>query len=83
MVRQKSIFSVILVLLVTFLIGCGSPTVATVPPSYTETQVAKIQAYVPDIQTVRDRSGESETLITKGEWIDVGNFIHRPFRKLG
>jgi photosystem II protein PsbQ len=78
MVRQKSIFSIILVLLATFLISCGSPTIATAPPSYTETQIAKIQVYVPDIQTVRDRSAELESLIKNGKWIDVGNFIHGP-----
>jgi photosystem II protein PsbQ len=78
MVRQSSIFSFILVLLATFLISCGSPTVATPPPSYTTEQVAKIQTYIPDIQIVRDRSQELKTLIETGEWIDVGNFIHGP-----
>jgi photosystem II protein PsbQ len=78
MVRQKSIFSLILVLLATFLISCGGPTVAIAPPSYTATQIEKIQAYVPEIQTVRDRSGELSTLINNGEWINVGNFIHGP-----
>ena len=78
MVRQSSIFSFILVLLATFLISCGSPTVATAPPSYTDSQVAKIQVYVPDIASVRDRSEELKNLIENGEWINVGNFIHGP-----
>ncbi|MEI6445080.1 MAG: photosystem II protein PsbQ [Nostocales cyanobacterium ELA583] len=78
MVRQRSIFSLIFVLLATFLISCGSPTVATVPPSYTAAEVAKIQEYVPGIQMVRDRSTELKTLISQGEWIKVGNFIHGP-----
>jgi photosystem II protein PsbQ len=78
MVRQRSIFSLIFGLLATFLISCGSPTVATVPPSYTATEVAKIQEYVPGIQMVRDRSSELKNLISKGEWVKVGNFIHGP-----
>ncbi|PPJ63284.1 photosystem II protein PsbQ [Cuspidothrix issatschenkoi] len=78
MVRQRSILSLIFVLLATFLISCGSPSVATVPPSYTAAEVAKIQEYVPGIQMVRDRSTELENLIKKGEWIKVGNFIHGP-----
>jgi photosystem II protein PsbQ len=78
MVPQRSIFSLILVLLATFLISCGGPSVATAPPTYTPTQVAKIQEYVPDIQVVRDRSEELKSLIQKGEWINVGNFIHGP-----
>ncbi|ALB42984.1 MULTISPECIES: photosystem II protein PsbQ [Nostocales] len=78
MVRQRSIFSLIFVLLATFLISCGSPTVATVPPSYTAAEVAKIQEYVPGIQMVRDRSSELQNLIKAGEWVKVGNFIHGP-----
>lgn len=78
MVPQRSIFSLILVLLATFLISCGSPSVATAPPTYTPAQVAKIQEYVPDIQVVRDRSEELKSLIQNGEWINVGNFIHGP-----
>jgi photosystem II protein PsbQ len=78
MLRQNSVFSFILVLLATFLISCGSPTVATQPPSYTASQVARIQTYSPDIQDLRDRSEELKTLIETGDWIDVGNFIHGP-----
>ncbi|MEO3704627.1 photosystem II protein PsbQ [Trichormus azollae] len=78
MVRQRSILSLILVLLTTFLISCGNPSVATAPPSYTSAQLVKIQEYLPDIQVVRDRSEELKHLIQSGEWIKVGNFIHGP-----
>ncbi|MEA5624080.1 photosystem II protein PsbQ [Nostoc sp. UHCC 0251] len=78
MVRQRSIFSFLLVLLATFLISCGSPDVAIAPPTYTAVQLEKIQAYVPEIQAVRDRSEELTTLIKKGDWINVRNFIHGP-----
>ncbi|MBD2140960.1 photosystem II protein PsbQ [Anabaena sp. FACHB-1250] len=78
MVRQRSIFSLIFVLLATFLIGCGGPSVATLPPSYTAAEVAKIQEYVPGIKAVIDRQGELKSLISEGEWIKVGNFIHGP-----
>lgn len=78
MVRQRSILSLILVLVTTFLISCGSPSVATAPPTYTPAQLVKIQEYVPGIQVVRDRSKELENLIQSGEWIKVGNFIHGP-----
>jgi photosystem II protein PsbQ len=78
MVRQRSIFSLIFVLLATFLIGCGGPSVATLPPSYTAAEVAKIQEYAPGIKAVIDRQGELKSLISEGEWIKVGNFIHGP-----
>ncbi|MHC5934294.1 photosystem II protein PsbQ [Nostoc sp.] len=78
MVRQPSIFSFVLVLLATFLLSCGSPGVAVAPPTYTATQLERIQGYVPEIQAVRDRSQELKTLIQKGDWINVRNFIHGP-----
>jgi len=78
MARQRSIFSLILVLLATFLISCGGPGVAVAPPTYTADQVAQIQEYLPEIQTVRDRADELKNLIQKNEWIKVGNFIHGP-----
>lgn len=78
MARQRSIFSLILVILATFLISCGGPSVAVAPPTYTAAQLQKIQEYVPDIQAVRDRSEELQQLIQKQDWINVGNFIHGP-----
>ncbi|MEH2083347.1 MAG: photosystem II protein PsbQ [Nostoc sp.] len=78
MVRQRSIFSFFLVLLATFLISCGGPGVAVAPPTYTAVQLEKIQAYVPEIQAVRDRSQELTTLIQRGDWINVRNFTHGP-----
>ncbi|MBW4611978.1 MAG: photosystem II protein PsbQ [Desmonostoc vinosum HA7617-LM4] len=78
MVRQRSILSLILVLLTTFLISCGGPGVAVAPPTYTTAQLEQIQEYVPEIQAVRDRSDELKNLIKKNEWVKVGNFIHGP-----
>ncbi|MEH2348465.1 MAG: photosystem II protein PsbQ [Nostoc sp.] len=82
MVRQRSIFSLVLVLLATFLMSCGSPGVAIAPPTYTATQLERIQTYVPQIQAVRDRSDELTTLIKKGDWINVRNFIHGPITEV-
>jgi photosystem II protein PsbQ len=78
MARQPSILSVILVCLATLLISCGGPSVAVAPPTYTATQLERIQEYVPKIQTVRDRTEELKTLIDQKDWINVSNFIHGP-----
>ncbi|MBO3462686.1 photosystem II protein PsbQ [Aetokthonos hydrillicola Thurmond2011] len=78
MKRQRSLLSLILVIVATFLISCGSPTVATAPPTYTPAQLEKIQEYVPDIQSVRDRAQELQKLIENKQWVKVGNFIHGP-----
>lgn len=78
MARQRSLFSLILVILATFLISCSNPSVAVAPPTYTPDQLEKIQEYVPEIQAVRDRSDELQQLIQEQDWIFVGNFIHGP-----
>jgi len=82
MTRQRSILSLILVILATFLISCGSPTVATPPPTYTTAQLEKIQEYLPEVLAVRDRSQELQKLIQTNDWIYVGNFIHGPMTSL-
>jgi photosystem II protein PsbQ len=78
MARQRSIISLILVFLATFLMSCGGPSVATPPPTYTQTQLVKIQGYLTDIEAVRDRKSELGKLIDEKDWIKVGNFIHGP-----
>ncbi|BAY35086.1 hypothetical protein NIES37_63670 [Tolypothrix tenuis PCC 7101] len=78
MSRQRSLLSLVFVLLATLLISCGSPTVAKAPPTYTTAQLTKIQTYVPEIQAVRDRLDELKDLIQRKDWIFVGNFIHGP-----
>ena len=78
MVRQRSILSLILVLLTTSLISCGSPDIATPPPTYSPAQLEKIQEYLPQLLAVRERSEELEGLIRSNEWVKVGNFIHGP-----
>jgi len=78
MARQRSILSLILVLLTTFLISCSGPSVATPPPTYTPEQLERIQEYLPPLIAVRDRSEELQELIRNNEWVKVGNFIHGP-----
>ena len=78
MARQRTFISLILVLLATFLISCGGPSVATPPPTYTQAQLQKIDEYKTDIIAVRERAPELENLIAEKDWIKVGNFIHGP-----
>ncbi|MEM7580103.1 MAG: photosystem II protein PsbQ [Mastigocoleus sp.] len=78
MARQRSILSLILVILATFLISCSGPTAKLVAPTYTPLQLQKLQEFAPDIEAVRDRSTELEGLIAKKDWRRVSNFIHGP-----
>ena len=83
MVRHRSLLSLILVIVATFLISCSSPTVAKVAPTYTAAQVEQIQQYVPEIVRLRDRTtSELQRLIQNREWTDVSSFIHGPLGEL-
>lgn len=82
MVRYRSILSLILALVATFLVSCGSPTEAKVPQTYTTAQVEQIQEYVPGILALRDRMKEIPSMIQRRDWIDLSDFIHGPMGEL-
>lgn len=82
MVRYRSILSLILALVATFLVSCGSPTDAKVPQTYTTAQVEQIQEYVPGILALRDRMKEIPSMIQRRDWIDLSDFIHGPLGEL-
>ena len=82
MVRYRSILSLILALVATFLVSCGSPTQAKVPQTYTPSQIEQIQEYVPGILALRDRMKEIPSMIQRQDWIDVSDFIHGPLGEL-
>lgn len=82
MVRYRSILGLILGIVATFLVSCGSPTTATVPPTYTATQIEQIQQYVPDMVALRDRMQEIPTSLRRRDWINVSNFVHGPLGEL-
>ena len=81
MTRYRSILSLILVIVATFLVSCGNPTVAT-PQTYTEAQIEQIQQYIPDMVALRDRMSQLQKLIKERDWINVSNFIHGPLGEL-
>lgn len=83
MARYRSLLSLILVIVATFLVSCGSPKVATAPQTYTVAQIQQIQRYVPEIVALRDRtSRELQRSIQRRDWINVSNFIHGPLGEL-
>jgi photosystem II protein PsbQ len=82
MVRYRSVLALILVIVTTFLVSCSSPSAVKVPPTYSTAQIEQIQAYIPDMQALRDRMKEIPTLLQRREWIDIGNFVHGPLAEL-
>jgi len=83
MARYRSILSLMLVIVTSFLVSCSSPSAVKLPATYTVSQVELIRRSVPEILTLRDRmSNELQTLIQRRDWIDVSNFIHGPLGEL-
>ncbi len=82
MAYYRSVLSLILLIVATFLVSCGSPSAAKLPETYTSAQIEQIQQYVPDLVALRDRMNEIPTLIQRRDWIDVSNFVHGPLGEL-
>lgn len=82
MAHYRSILSLILVIVTTFLVSCSSPSAVKAPPTYSSAQIEQIQQYVPDIVAKRDRMSEIPGLIQRRDWIDLSNFIHGPLGEL-
>ncbi|MBV8887598.1 MAG: photosystem II protein PsbQ [Chroococcidiopsidaceae cyanobacterium CP_BM_RX_35] len=82
MTRYRSILSLILVIVATLVVSCGSPTATKQAPTYTDAQIQQIQQYIPEIVALRDRMNEIPALIQRRDWIGVNNFIHGPLGEL-
>ncbi|MEB3340503.1 photosystem II protein PsbQ [Okeania sp.] len=80
MLKKQSIVLWVMALLMAFLASCSSPTP---PPTYSDAQLQKIELSTSGIQALRDRMvDELESLIQKGDWVNVGTFIHGPLGDL-
>ena len=77
----RSILALILALVTTFLISCGSPT-AVKPPTYTPEQMAQIQRLASTVAALRDKMPILEQKIQNQNWTDVGTYIHGPLGEL-
>ncbi len=78
----RSIFPLILVLVTTLLVSCGSPNQTSAPSIYSAEQIEEIQTFLTPVQKFRERIEELETLIDKEDWVDVDNLIHGPLGDL-
>lgn len=83
MALYRSILSLMLVIVATFVVSCSSPSAVKLPQTYTVSELELIQRSMPEILILRDRmSKELQTLIQRRDWIDVSNFIHGPLGEL-
>ncbi|AFZ36992.1 photosystem II protein PsbQ [Stanieria cyanosphaera PCC 7437] len=73
----RSILPLILVLVTTFLVSCGSPTVSA-PPTYTPAKLQQIKTYRIPVDVAQQRMAELGQYIQAKDWVDTESFIHGP-----
>ncbi len=81
MPRIRSILSLILVLVTTFLVSCGTPE-ASIPTTYSPQKIEQLQVYVQPIEAARQQMSELAELIQSKNWVDTRTFIHGPLGSL-
>jgi photosystem II protein PsbQ len=81
MKSYRSVLRVILVMVTTLLVSCGSPT-AVKPPTYTTAQLQQIQQLAASVTAMRDEMPNLEAKIQDRNWTDIGTYIHGPLGEL-
>mgnify|MGYP001119300923 CR=1 FL=1 len=81
MARYRSLLSCLLAAIAIFIVSCGGPTEAKAP-SYSDADVAQIEAYVADIDHLRERLMDMPEMARKAQWSDVDSLIHGPLGDL-
>lgn len=73
----RSFLSVILILVATVLVSCGSPQ-ASAPPTYTPEKLQQIETYRIPVDNARNNMSRLKELIQEQDWIDTRSYIHGP-----
>lgn len=79
---MRSILSVILVLVATLLVSCGSPQSSQIPTTYTTEKIEQLQIFVEPIAAAREELSELQDLIAAENWVDTRTLIHGPLGQL-
>jgi photosystem II protein PsbQ len=81
MKSYRSILALILAVVTTLLVSCGSPKAAK-PPTYTTAQLEQIQQLASTVAAFRDKMPILEDKINNRNWTDVSTYIHGPLGDL-
>jgi photosystem II protein PsbQ len=81
MTRYRSLLTIVLAAIATFVVGCGSPDGPTVA-TYTPEKIQAIEIFTPGVETLRDRFPELEGYIQSKDWGNIRSFIHGPLGEL-
>ncbi len=73
----RSVLSLMLVLVATVLVSCGSPT-ASAPPTYTPEKLQTIKTYRIPADVALDKMNTLGEFVQNEDWVNVKSFIHGP-----
>ncbi len=73
----RSVLSLMLVLVATVLVSCGSPKVSA-PPTYTPEKLQVIKTYRIPVDVARNKMNTLGEFIQNEDWVNVKSFIHGP-----
>ncbi|MEB3225755.1 MAG: photosystem II protein PsbQ [Synechococcus sp.] len=78
MLRLRSVLSLLLVVITTFLVSCSGPA-AKIPDVYTPDRIAQIQLYLTPVNEARQGMETLGKFVQENNWIDARTYIHGPF----
>lgn len=81
MVKHRLI-SLVLALVAVVLVSCGGPSATVAPPTYTQTQLERIQGYVPGILEAHERLSELQEGIQAEDWQEVQAVMRGPLGQM-
>jgi photosystem II protein PsbQ len=73
---------VILVLVATLLVSCGSPQATQIPTTYTAEKIEQLQIFAEPIAAAQTELSELQNLIAAKNWVDTRTLIHGPLGQL-
>ncbi len=79
--RFRPLLGILLAVVATCLVACGSPA-AKIPTTYTPEILQQVELYTPAVATLRDRFPELEGYIQQKDWVNVQSFIHGPMGEM-
>lgn len=77
MVRLRSILSLLLVVITTFLVSCSSPA-AKVPDIYTPDRLSQIEIFMVPVSEAREGMNTLGEFVKANNWVDTRTYIHGP-----
>lgn len=78
MLRLRSVLSLLLVVVTTFLVSCSNPEVK-VPDTYTPDRLSQIETFMIPVTEARTGLVTLGEFVAKDNWIDTRTYIHGPY----